>query len=88
MQIWGGFYEENFSYIKISVKRCNSVTSDVSCADDVEVASKNNLRVLLPEATVNYDIHDTDKALEWNLHSFYVLQMKPSIDRKQDIYVQ
>ena len=48
------------------MKRCNLEI----CADDNEVAEKSILRVYLPEATVNYDIHDTERAVEWSVHGF------------------
>ena len=75
MGVWGSYNDKNFRYIELSVHRCSNedVTGDETCANDHEVAQKSSLRVYQPEASVNYEIHDTYKAIEWSLHGFYTL---------------
>ena len=84
MQVWGSYSEEHFSYIKVGLKSCNEETliGYEKCADESEIAKKKTLRVYLPESSINYDKHDTEEALEWSLHSFYVMQLEPASHRK------
>ena len=51
------------------------------------MALKSSVRIYLPESSVSYDTHDTDKAIEWNLHNYYVMQLEPGKTRKQDIFL-
>ena len=78
MVIEGGYNQENFSYIRIDVKRCQPVDglldeSGNECASQDEIRALGSLRVYLPEATINYETRDTDKAIGWNLNDFIIL---------------
>ena len=41
----------------------------------------------MPESSINYEMRDTNKAIEWNLHNFLTLQIEPTQTRKQDIFI-
>ena len=62
LEVQGSYNDENFDYIKLSVKGCDQP----DCADDTIVAAKQSIRVIIPESTVNYN-SDTDEAVEWSL---------------------
>ena len=81
----GSYSDENFTYIKLGVKQCDG--AKISCANQTEMALKSSVRIYLPESSVSYDTHDTDKAIEWNLHNYYVMQLEPGKTRKQDIFL-
>ena len=76
MIVQGSYHDEHFQYIRLSFRRCNKakpLLNGQPCLGDEEVAKNKTLRIYMPEASVNYDIHDHDKAVEWSLHSFYTL---------------
>ena len=81
LRIQGGYNNEHFDYIKLSVKHCK--TSDLlepgeSCAAFEEIHDQKSLRLYLPESSVNYESRDTERAVEWSLHNFFILQLEPA----------
>ena len=41
----------------------------------------------MPESSINYESRRHDKALNWSLNDFQVLQIDASSHRKQDIFL-
>ena len=81
LRIQGGYNNEHFEYVKLSVKHCKNndlLEPDESCAPVEEIHGQKSLRLYLPESSVNYESRDTERAVEWKLHNFLVLQLEPS----------
>ena len=62
-----------FSYLKVSVKGCDSEI----CRDDETIRRKQSLRMIIPEATVNYE-NETEQAVEWFPKSHLSLRLDPN----------
>ena len=90
LRIQGGYNNEHFDYIKLSVRHCKKsdlLEPDESCASVEEIYSQKSLRLYLPESSVNYESRDTKRAVEWSLHNFFILQLELASTRKQDIFI-
>ena len=79
--IQGGYNNELFDYIKLSVKQCKQsdlLEPDVTCATVDEIREQKSLRLYLPESSINYETRNTESAVEWSLHNFFILQLEPT----------
>lgn len=85
MLVQGGFSEEEFRYIKISLKPCDPLKT--SCASASELAQKKPLRLHHLESSINYETHDTHQAIKLVLSSNHFLMLDPAYRRKQDVFL-
>ena len=88
--IQGGYNNDHFSYIKLSIKQCKPgdlLEPGATCATADEIREQKSLRLYLPESSINYETRNTESAVEWSLHNFFILQLEPTQMRKQDIFI-
>ena len=81
LRIQGGYNNEHFDYVKLGIRHCTScdlLEPGESCATVEEIRDQESLRLYLPESSVNYESRDTERAVEWGLHNFFLLQLEPT----------
>ena len=78
MHVVGSFLSKEFSFLKVTAYKCVSseLPEGVQCADQAYLdANDPQLRLIIPESSINYD-KETEDAVEWTLNdSSYFIRL-------------